>query len=85
MLVSIDRLRQGRVKKLIGMTHKFSLGESILQRIAHEIRHRFDDVRQQPHRVGLSKRAIFSSVENVRGQVSTLVMKSYSLLERIED
>ena len=53
MLVSINRLRQGRVKKLIGMTHKFSLGESILQRIAHEIRHRFDDVRQQPHRVGL--------------------------------
>ena len=53
MLASIDRLRQGRVKKLIGMTHKFSLGESILQRIAHEIRHRFDDVRQQPHRVGL--------------------------------
>ena len=53
MLVSIDRLRQGRVKKLIGMTHKFSLGESILQRIAHEIRHRFDKKRRQPLRVGL--------------------------------
>ena len=36
MLVSIDRLQRGCVKKLIGMNHKSSCGESILKRIAHE-------------------------------------------------
>ena len=53
MLVSIGSFVTGPYKQLMEMTHKFSLGESILQRIAHEIRHRFDNVRQQPHRVGL--------------------------------
>ena len=36
MLVSIDRLQRGCVKKLIGMNRRSSCGESILKRIAHE-------------------------------------------------
>ena len=31
MLVSIDRLQKGRVKKLIGRNHRSSCGESILK------------------------------------------------------
>ena len=42
MLVSIDRLQRGCVKKLIGMNHRSSCGESILKRIAHEARHQVD-------------------------------------------
>ena len=34
MLVSIDRLQRGCVKKLIGMNRRSSCGESILKRIA---------------------------------------------------
>jgi len=36
MLVSIDRLLRGCVKKLIGMNHRSNCGESILKKIAHE-------------------------------------------------
>ena len=36
MLVSIDRLQRGCVKKLIGMNHRSNCGESILKKIAHE-------------------------------------------------
>ena len=36
MLVSIDRLQRGCVKKLIGMNHRSSCCESILKKIAHE-------------------------------------------------
>ena len=38
----------GPYKQLMEMTHKFSLGESILQRIAHEIRHRFNKEDDNP-------------------------------------